>query len=145
MPRADLDPSYDSHLLQHEDFLISRSGTCGVPAVFDISEGGEKVIPGAFLIRLRLNEELDPHFLRAYFNSEPGRKLTGSLAQGGVQKNIRGSSLLNSTVPFPSLSEQRLLLRYLRTFEEATRSSERELASVSTLGSTFSSELLGGN
>lgn len=120
MPRADLDRTFDPHLLCDGDFLISRSGTCGVPAVFDLTKGGAFVIPGAFLIRLRLKPDLDPHFLRAFMNSTPGRELSSSLAQGGVQKNIRGSALLECEVPLPPEQVQRDLLRRLAAFEAAT-------------------------
>lgn len=145
MPRADLDASYDSHLLKDRDFLISRSGTCGVPAVFDASVGGTKVIPGAFLIRLRLNDRLDPDYLRAFFNSRPGRDLSASLAQGGVQKNIRGSALLESRIPVPSRSAQRELLDGLARIEALARAVDSELSSLFTFRGTLSGDVFGGS
>lgn len=144
MPYAALDNTFDPHLLQHRDFLISRSGTCGVPAVFDATQGGEKTIPGAFLIRLRLNEQLDPYFLRAFFNSSPGRKLAASLSQGGVQKNIRGSSLLEARVPIPFQEKQQDILEQLSSLERAASVIDRESNSLVALMTSLSQNIFGG-
>ena len=145
MPRANLDSAFNPHLLRDGDFLISRSGTCGVPAVFEASRGGDRVIPGAFLIRLRLNDELDPHYLRAFFNSAPGRGITAALAQGGVQKNIRGSSLLEVQIPFPSRRKQQELLTELMVCERAHNALDAETITLSTLRSAILNDVFGGN
>ncbi len=61
VPRTSLNPEdYQSHILQNGDFLISRSGTCGIAGVFEEQEF--PMIPGAFLIRLRLKDSLHPPF-----------------------------------------------------------------------------------
>ncbi|MBB1514998.1 restriction endonuclease subunit S [Tessaracoccus sp. MC1679] len=144
MPRARLDDSFRPHLLADGDFLISRSGSCGVPAVFDVSVGGDQVIPGAFLIRLRLTEEMDPHFLRAYFNSAPGRNLSQSLAQGGVQKNIRGSSLLAAHVPVPTRATQAEIMDTLGRLLVGAESINGELAALDAVRFSLIDDILGG-
>lgn len=104
MPRAALEPStLADHLLKPGDIVISRSGTCGVTGVFaghDIP-----VVPGAFLIRFRLRDVRLNTFYRRYFNSALGRPLLERLAVGGVQKNIKGSDVLNLIVPTPVPAE----------------------------------------
>jgi len=60
VPRTTLNPTdYTSHILIGGDFMISRSGTCGIASVFE--EQDIPMIPGAFLIRLRLKESLSPY------------------------------------------------------------------------------------
>ncbi len=104
MPRAAIAPSvFADHLLRPGDIVISRSGTCGVTGVFaghDIP-----VVPGAFLIRFRMRDLRLNRFYRRYFNSPQGRPYLGRLAVGGVQKNIKGSDVLNLLVPLPSPEE----------------------------------------
>src|SRR5262249_43282573 len=95
-------------ILEDGDFLISRSGTCGIAAVY--RDNGIPTVPGAFLIRLRLNGRLSPEYLREYVNSVNGRNHMNRLAAGGVQKNIRGSALLVESVPMPPLVEQQQFL-----------------------------------
>ena len=73
MPLARLDLSkFRQHMLQPNDLVITRSGRIGTAALF---EGFPlPVLPGAFLIRFRLKNDLaDPRFYRYFFNSPAGR------------------------------------------------------------------------
>lgn len=109
MPRARLDEDkFRNHLLRPGDFLVTRSGTCGIASVF----GGypAPVLPGAFLIRLRLGQVVEPVFLREYFNSQAGRSRVMGLAYGAVQKNISGTALRVFLIPVPPTEEQRQII-----------------------------------
>ena len=75
------------------------------------------MIPGAFLIRLRLKEDLLPEYLQEFLLSGPGKSLVEQLSQGAVQKNIRGSSLLEADVPVASVPLQEMTLRKIRTIQ----------------------------
>jgi type I restriction enzyme S subunit len=116
MPLARLNLDlYRSHFLEIGDLLVSRSGTCGITAVFpgfDIP-----VLPGAFVIRFRFKNGLLSEFVRRYFNWETGRERVLREAEGGVQKNLRGSTLLKLLIPVPVEAEQREILRRLDTHE----------------------------
>ena len=81
MPYARLDTKkFASHILQNGDLVITRSGTCGIAGVF---HGFDKpVLPGAFLIRCRLNGRADVHYVRCLFNSPAGRAHLLSIAAG---------------------------------------------------------------
>lgn len=106
MPLATLDTrSFEHHRLEPSDLLISRSGTIGVPAIF---EGFDlPVIPGAFLIRFRMDPKLAlSSYWQLYFNWEVGRRRLTSQAEGGVQKNLRGSAVNRMVVAFPRVDEQ---------------------------------------
>ena len=110
IPRVDLKAQeVSNHILKSGDFLISRSGTCGIGAVYH--ENGIPTVPGAFLIRLRLKDDLSPDYLREYVNSLLGKRHMGRLIAGGVQKNIRGSALLAEKIPIPSIDEQETFLK----------------------------------
>ena len=81
---------------------ISRSGTCGIASVF---EGHlMPVLPGAFLIRLRMKSSVQPAFLRHYINSPVGRPHVLQLAQGAT--HISGTRLRGFAIPLPPLPEQ---------------------------------------
>jgi type I restriction enzyme S subunit len=123
MPLARLNLDlYRSHFLEISDLLVSRSGTCGITAVFpgfDIP-----VIPGAFVIRFRFKNGLLSEFIRRYFNWETGRERVLREAEGGVQKNLRGSTLLKLLIPVPIEAEQREILRRLDAHESRIRTEE---------------------
>ncbi|EPC8059990.1 restriction endonuclease subunit S [Yersinia enterocolitica] len=110
MPIAKLNLSgMNNHILQKNDFVITRSGTCGICAVFD----GFRlpVLPGAFLIRFRFSKEVIPNYIAYYLNSDLGSPSVAKLAEGGVQKNLRGTSLCTLNIPIPPHEEQELILR----------------------------------
>ena len=143
MPLADLViEEFSQHFLEPLDFLISRSGTCGIGAVFP----GFRipVLPGAFLIRFRLAPSLLPDFLRLYANSEIGTRRIRDLAEGGVQKNIRGSELLAHLVPIPPKAEQQSILWVVVLFDATTAVEETQLAKLQQLKSGLMNDLLTG-
>ena len=113
LPLADLDEkAFADHILQAGDLVISRSGTIGVTGIF--YGHVVPVVPGAFLIRFRLDQEsVCSPFVQHYLNSEKGRKKLNNLAAGGVQKNLKGSSVLEMGAHFPTLPEQRKIADFL--------------------------------
>lgn len=143
LPRATLDAEFEKHVLRDGDFLISRSGTCGIAAVFEAS--AHRTIPGAFLIRLRLRKSLMPEYLRMFINSAPGKELTRKLARGGVQKNIRGSSLLKALVPVPEPCQQSSLLAAWSAQLSAVSGIERERLATATTRAVFLNEVFPGS
>lgn len=109
IPRADLkQEDLVSHLLQSGDLVFSRSGTCGLTAVFE--QHIVPTVPAAFLIRLRLNELMSPYFLHEFFCSPIGKQLSSSLSRGGVQQNVSASELAKQFIPVPTLDEQKSIV-----------------------------------
>ncbi|VTN94249.1 restriction endonuclease subunit S [Klebsiella pneumoniae] len=105
----------NNHILQKNDFVITRSGTCGICAVF---EGFRlPVLPGAFLIRFRFKKEIIPNYIAYYLNSDLGSPSVARLAEGGVQKNLRGTSLCTINIPIPSYEEQELILMKINAID----------------------------
>ncbi|MDG4868664.1 restriction endonuclease subunit S [Guyparkeria sp. 1SP6A2] len=106
MPIAQLDlRGLEQHILRVGDFVITRSGTCGVCGVFH--GHNLPVLPGAFLIRFRFDtSKLDAEFMAMLMNSHVGRPLVARNAEGGVQKNLRGTSLLKISFAKPPVGEQ---------------------------------------
>ncbi|WP_437620624.1 restriction endonuclease subunit S [Sorangium sp. So ce1151] len=143
MPRAAVNPSsMASHLLQIDDLLISRSGTCGIVAVFPGYE--IPVVPGAFLIRFRLRGRILSEFLRRYFNSTIGRPRLDRLAAGGVQKNLKGSELLAMMIPLPTPGECKRILSVIEANEVTIRREQEQLAKLRLLKQGLMDDLLTG-
>ncbi|WP_414581431.1 restriction endonuclease subunit S [Scytonema sp. PCC 10023] len=112
IPRVSLSvDKYKEHLLKDGDVVISRSGTCGITAVF--RSNNIPTIPAAFLIRLRPNSKMLANYLNEFLSSPVGQQLTSSLARGGVQKNISGSQLLAQDVPCPNIERQKQVVTTL--------------------------------
>jgi restriction endonuclease S subunit len=142
VPKANLDiQDYEEHLLKDGDIVISRSGTCGITAIF--SPQSEPIIPGAFLIRLRPNKKISSEYLHEYFSSPLGRQLTASLARGGVQKNISGSELLAREVPCPDAERQKDVVVKLQDLKEAEKGLSERKFSLQTMKKLFLHSVVG--
>ena len=117
-PRANVNfKKIEGHLLQKNDLVISRSGTIGVTGLF--SGYRLPVIPGAFLIRIRLKtDELNPKFVQYTLNSLRGRNSINKVAAGGVQKNVTSGSLLNLNLNVPSIGEQQRIASFLTAVDD---------------------------
>jgi type I restriction enzyme S subunit len=126
MPLARLDHSkFENHFLQVDDLVISRSGTCGITAVF---EGFPRpVVPGAFLIRFRLKKNANPRFYKYYFNSKNGRRHILSVAAGAVQQNINITNVKNLDVPYPPIEEQDRIVSILSAYDDLIENNQRRI------------------
>lgn len=131
---------FEKHYLQVGDVVVSRSGTCGIASVF---EGHPlPVLPGAFLIRLRMKESVQPMFLRHYINSPVGRPYVLQLAQGAIQKNISGTRLGDLLIPFPSRAEQEKISAAVGTVDQKLTNHRQKLTANQDLFRTLLHELM---
>ena len=136
IPRANLVPrELTAHLLRAGDLVYSRSGTCGVTAVFD--EQLVPTVPAAFLIRFRLKEGLDPHYLNEFFHSPIGRQMSASLARGGVQQNVSASELMKQLVPVPPENIQISVVENFKAIRNTSTEIESRLEQMTTLKKTI--------
>jgi type I restriction enzyme S subunit len=127
MPLALLnEDSFANHILKPGDMVITRSGTCGIAAVF---QGFDlPVLPGAFLIRFRFGDQAAPDFYRYYFNSALGRQNILSVARGAVQQNLNITNVERLLVPHPSLSEQQQIVDRLSAYDDLMENNRRRMA-----------------
>jgi restriction endonuclease S subunit len=131
---------FRNHYLQVGDVIVSRSGTCGIASVF---EGHSlPVLPGAFLIRLRMKETVQPMYLRHYINSPVGRPYVLQLAQGAIQKNISGTRLGELLIPLPTRAEQEEISSAVRSFDQRLVLHRHKLRAKRDLFSTLIHELM---
>ena len=143
MPRAAISlATFRDHFLEPGDIVISRSGTCGVAGVFaghDIP-----VVPGAFLIRFRLYDQALSGFYRRYFNSSMGRPRLERLAEGGVQKNIKGTDVLRLPVPVLPSEEAITVAHRIECVEHNVDDNQRQLRKLMLEKSGLMDDLLTG-
>ncbi len=143
-PKVRIDYSkFEKHYLRDGDVVVSRSGTCGIASVF---EGySMPVLPGAFLIRLRMKPKVQPAFLRHYINSPVGRPCVLQLAQGAIQKNISGTRLRGLTIPVPPLAEQTAIAETVKTIDQKLENHRSKQKTAKDLFRTLLHELMTAN
>jgi type I restriction enzyme S subunit len=98
----------DKLLLRPGDVLVVRTngnknyvGRC---AVFDLQE---EFLFASYLIRLRLDQRLNPHYLVAYLGTPTGRReIDRTTRTSAGQYNISASGLASIQIPVPPLAKQ---------------------------------------
>lgn len=143
MPLADLElNSFVNHILQEEDIVIPRSGTIGITGLFPGYH--LPVVPGAFLIQFRLKKaHLLPIYITYYFNSVVGRRRIMNIAGDGVQKNLKGSSVLSLSIPLPPPRTKKIAA-ILSTWDTAIQKLEQLIAKKQELKRGLMQQLLTG-
>ncbi|MWV38387.1 restriction endonuclease subunit S [Natrialba sp. INN-245] len=144
MPRADLDiEEFEKHLLEKGDLIVSRSGAySGITTTWDGHE--IPTIPGAYMIRFRLEDTLNPEYLRYYFNSNVGRRRINRRKKGSGQQNISGSDLLNMRIPIPSKEEQEKIVEVINSIESQIRFNKEYHEYLERLKQGLMQDLLSG-
>ena len=142
IPYADLPESFQCHYLKTNDLLITRSGSCGIPCIFE--EQKKPIIAGAFLIRFILNEKVDPKYIHTLLKSEKIQKEIQNLASGGVQKNLTGTNLKKVRFPLPPLPEQKKIAKIFSTWDKAITTTEKLLANSQQQKKALMQQLLTG-
>ncbi|GAB7012622.1 restriction endonuclease subunit S [Halolamina salina] len=143
MPVADLEyDEVEEHILKPGDFMITRSGTTGIGTVWENHH--KPTIPGAFLIRFRFKDSLNPNFMKYYVNSSLGRRRVNRRAKGGVQKNLAGSDLLNMRFPIPTEEEQEKIIEVLDTYQARIQHEKDYKSQLQALKQGLMQDLLSG-
>jgi type I restriction enzyme S subunit len=130
MPVARLDERrFAPHYLQKDDLVITRTGRVGTTAVF--SDYRLPVVPGAFLIRFRLDRSIAvPKFYCYYFNSRDGQAQIASVATGSVQQNLNITGLHGLEVPLPTVAVQHRIAHILGTLDDKIELNRRMNATL---------------
>lgn len=133
MPRAEIEEDrFQRHFLQKGDLIITRSGRVGTAAIFE--EHDLPVLPGAFLIRFRLNEEIvNPRYYAYFFNSTDGQHLVKSVATGSVQQNLNITNLNRLQVPCPPREVQDEVVSILGSLDDKIEHNRRTAQALERL------------
>ncbi len=143
IPYANLpDDNFKSHYLNSGDLLITRSGTCGIPCIFKSQP--KPIIAGAFLIRFRLKNNVEPVFLHMLLKSTAIQAKIKRMASGGVQKNLTGTNLKKIKFRFPPLPEQIKIAKILSTWDKAIATIEKLIENSCTHKKALMQQLLTG-
>ncbi|WP_417667176.1 restriction endonuclease subunit S [Pseudidiomarina sp.] len=135
-------PEFESHILEHGDLLITRSGTCGVVDVFQ--EQAVPMVAAAFLIRFRLAISVNPWFIRIAMMSTSIQDTIQMLASGGVQKNLSGTNLKTLLLPLPSKAEQDEIVYCIRSVSDRIAFAERKKTQLVSVKKALMQDLLTG-
>lgn len=133
--------------LRPGDVAIVRTGYPGTAAVIPPELPDSNC---SDLVIVRPNNEVNPHFLAAFFNSAFGKQLVLGKLVGAAQKHFNVTAAKNVMLHVPPIPEQRVIVKMADSLREETQRLEslyqRKLAALdelkkSLLHRAFSGEL----
>lgn len=92
-----------------DDLLISRSGTIGVVAV--VPQEADGFAFGSFMIKFKLNNEIDNDYVSIWLNSYISQLLIQRERIGAIQGNITIPTIKNFLIPIPPLNTQKTIAK----------------------------------
>jgi len=110
--------------LKPGDIVFARTGaTTGKSYLI---QSCPKAVFASYLIRIRPNNSVDPHFLILFFQTMDYWRMISENVAGITQPNCNASKLKNLTVPVPPLSEQhRIIARVEALFSQINAARDR--------------------
>jgi len=99
------------------DVLFARSGSVG--ATILIREPLPEAVFASYLIRVRLQEEVDPEYAEWLLKAPVAQRQL--IPQGAAQKNINARHIERLLIPLPPLDEQRRIVAHLEVAQEKIR------------------------
>lgn len=91
-------------LNKERDILISRSGNVGLAAI--VSDEVKNSVISSHIIKVRLNNKVEPAYLATYFNSVLGKLQVERVTNGFIVTEINHPSLNLIKVPIPPFQKQ---------------------------------------
>jgi restriction endonuclease S subunit len=120
----------DAYLVRKGDLLVTRSGSIGVMALFNLDIDA---VPSAYLIRLRFSDLMSPSYCFEYFLSELGQSQLGLNTTAVGVPNVSASKMAEFVFPLPPLAEQsRIVTRVAQLRRLCADLRQRLAASQST-------------
>lgn len=115
----ELDPRLEKYCIKNQSLLLSKNGAPFKIAVAEVKEG-VNILGNGNLFIIELDEEqVNPYFLKAFFDSEMGQNAIKRIAVGATIPNVSLTELKKMIVPKPSLDVQgRVAEKYQAKLDE---------------------------
>ena len=116
----EISEKYPKTILESGDLIFSVRGTIGKVAIVTREFENSNINPN--LIRLSLDDRVNPQYVEIVLNSKIGQEQINRLISGGVQPTITKPDILSLEIPLPLLEiQEQISEEALRLRSEATR------------------------
>ena len=108
---------YDKYCLKENNLILSKNGYPYKVAV--VGKTNKKILANGNLFIIELDEEqVNPFYIKALFESEKGIALLKSITVGATIPNIGVTQLQNLIIPVPSMDEQNKIAEEYKAVED---------------------------
>ena len=116
------------------DILFNRTNSidlCGKTCLFKLHE--TMVIAG-YIIRVRVNEKLNPQYVVTFFNTKSIKKMLREMAKGAVnQANINAQEMQAIKIPLPPIEQQTAFAAFVQQIDKSKFTVQKSLEKAETL------------
>lgn len=138
----DSEKNLDRYILQDGDVLITSKSTKVKTAITEIRHN-EKIIPSGSIVVIRCRKDLiNPVYLKAFFDSNNGRKLLESIQTGTTIISINPSALQDMVVEcLPFEKQEQIATKFLQTMDMLRYEKQKVAKLENELNTVFDSLL----
>ena len=116
---------YEKKRIRENDILVTRTGNPGIACVVPKKYEGSQTFT---TLILRLKNDISPHYVCQYINSDYGKQFFMSTQIGGGQKNTGAGILEEFPLVIPGrYEEQEMIADYLFRIDYLIMNQQREL------------------
>ena len=130
--------------VQKGDILFNRTNSielCGKTCLYKLDE--TMVIAG-YIIRVRVNEKLNPQYVSTFFNTKSIKKLLREMAKGAVnQANINAQEMQSIQIPIPPIELQNDFAAFVQQIDKSKFAVQQSLEKAETLYKSLMQEYFG--
>ncbi len=130
--------------VQKGDILFNRTNSielCGKTCLYKLDE--TMVIAG-YIIRVRVNEKLNPQYVSTFFNTKSIKKLLREMAKGAVnQANINAQEMQSIQIPVPPIALQNEYDAFVQQIDKSKFAVQKSLEKAETLYKSLMQEYFG--
>ena len=102
----EIDQKLEKYCIKNNNLVLSKNGAPFKVAVAEVGEGKQILGNGNLYIIELKEEEINPYYLKAFFESEIGETVLKRIAVGAAMPNIAVDSLKKIIVPKPDMEKQ---------------------------------------
>ena len=130
--------------VQKGDILFNRTNSielCGKTCLYKLDE--TMVIAG-YIIRVRVNEKLNPQYVSTFFNTKSIKKLLKEMAKGAVnQANINAQEMQSIQIPVPPITLQNEYDSFVQQIDKSKFAVQKSLEKAEILYKSLMQEYFG--
>ena len=134
----DVDPKYERYAVKSGNLLISRHNSPYKVGVAEVEPGVELIANGNMYVVTLDENQVDPYYVLAFFNSQAGRLALKSISVGTVITNISIKDLKGLNIPVLDMKAQAAIAKnYKNKVAEVTALRARLAEAEEQLGECF--------
>jgi type I restriction enzyme, S subunit len=134
--------SLSSFRLKAGDIVFARTGATTGKS-FLVRECPEEAVFASYLIRVRLNDSVEPRFVSHFFDTPDYWRQIAQNARGVAQPGVNATKLKGLVIPLPPLPEQRRIADVLDQADALRTKRHQTLAHLDDLGYSIFIEMFG--